>query len=492
MTPSQFRRVRELFEQAAGITPSELADWLDRNAGDDPVVRLELEALLRVDAKAGAFLSNDVASRLPGIMDDDAGLQPGDVIGSYVIEREIGRGGMGHVYLASDRDLARKVAIKALAPRLVRDENQRERLRREARAAAALTHPGICTIYTLAEKDGDLFIVSEYVEGRTLREEMSSGQKPDAARVLDTARQLAAALASAHEKNITHRDLKPENLMRTRSGLLKILDFGLAVDGGLDPSLPRMTQLGMLVGTPAYMAPEQIKGETVDARADVFAFGVVMYEYASGHHPFEASNVLEVVSHIMSKDALPIAERCPALPAALSAVIDRSMQKEPARRFRSAGELVSALDTDSPPALPVPRDKVAAWWRRHQVSAIGLYLVAATLSWQIKEWAHCYADLIFLVVAFTATVAGMFRGFLLFNERINPSGFAFERRRAKRMLLATDAVIAIALGFDGILSWIARQPLAGALTIALAVVILFLRLVAEPSTTDAAFERTGS
>ena len=217
----------------------------------------QLEALLRAQSQAGSFLDADVAARLPELMEDLPGLQPGDVIGSYVIEREIGRGGMGHVYLADDRDLGRKVAIKALAPNLVRDETQRERLRREARAAAALTHPGICTIYKLEEKDGDLFIVSEYVEGRTLRDEISSGQKPDAARVLDTVRQLAAALASAHEKNITHRDLKPENLMRATNGRLKILDFGLALDAGLDPSSPRMTQLGMIVGTPAYMAPEQ-------------------------------------------------------------------------------------------------------------------------------------------------------------------------------------------------------------------------------------------
>jgi hypothetical protein len=153
---------------------------------------------------------------------------------------------------------------------------------------------------------------------------------------------------------------------------------------------------------------------------------------------------------------------------------------------------VSALDTEHPIALPVPRDKVAAWWRRHQVSAIGLYLVAATLSWQIKEWAHGYADLNFLVVAFAATVAGMFRGFLLYNERINPVGFAFERRRAKWMLLVTDAIIVIALLADGAISWRVRQPLVGTLTIALAVVIAFLRLVAEPSTTDAAFERASS
>jgi serine/threonine protein kinase len=492
MTPTQFRRVRDLFEQAADIQPLELTAWLDRNAGDDPEVRRELETLLRLNEQAGSFLSDDVASRLPEIMTDDPGLQPGAVIGSYVIERELGRGGMGHVYLASDRDLARKVAIKALAPRLVRDESQRERLRREARAAAGLTHPGICTVYRLEEKDGDLFIVSEYVEGRTLREEMSSGQKPDAARVLDTSRQLAAALASAHEKNITHRDLKPENLMRSRSGQLKILDFGLALDGGLDPSEPRVTQFGMIVGTPGYMAPEQMSGEPVDARADVFAFGVLMYEYASGRHPFEAPNALGVAAHVLGKEAVPIAQLCPNLPGFLAAVIDRAMQKAPDRRFRSAAEIVAALEAVSPAPASRPGDTIAAWWRRHQVSAIVLYLVAAILSWQIKEWAHGLADLSFLLVAFAATVAGMFRGFLLFSERINPVGFAFERRRARRMLLVTDAIIVIALVADGAMSWRVHQPLVGTLTIALAVVIAFLLVVAEPATTDAAFEHAGS
>lgn len=491
MTPSQFRRVRDLFEQAGGLTLSELSAWLDRQGVDDPEVRRELEALIRADSRAGTFLSADVASRLPDVMADDAGLQPGDVIGSYVVEREVGRGGMGQVYLADDRGLGRKVAIKVLAPRLVRDEGQRERLRREARAAAGLTHPGICTIFTLEEKNGDLYIVSEYVEGHTLREEMSGGQLPDAARVLDTARQLAAALASAHEKNITHRDLKPENLMRATNGRLKILDFGLALETGPDPS-PRVTQPGMIVGTPAYMAPEQLNGEPIDARADVFAFGVVMYEYASGHHPFEAPNILSVAAQVIAKEAVPIATRCPELSPGLAEVIDLSMQKERDRRFRSATEIVAALAQEDSPAVPVTRDKVAAWWRRHQISAIVLYFVAAMLSWQIKEWAHGFADLNFLLVAFAATIAGMFRGFLLFNERINPVGFAFERRRAKWMLLVTDAIIVVALLFDGGISWSVRQPLVGTLTIALAVVIAFLRLVAEPATTDAAFERARS
>jgi hypothetical protein len=223
----------------------------------------------------------------------------------------------------------------------------------------------------------------------------------------------------------------------------------------------------------------------------VFAFGVLMTS-TSARHPFDAPIILGVAAHVMTKEAVPIAERCPALPAALAAVIDRSMQKDRERRFRSATEIQAALEHPDPQASPVPRDRVAAWWRRHQVSTIVLYLVAAILSWQIKEWAHGLADLNFLLVASAATVAGMFRGFLLYSERINPAGFAFERSRAKWMLLVTDAIIVIALVADGAIAWRVRQPLVGTLTIALAVVVAFLRLVAEPATTDAAFERARS
>jgi predicted Ser/Thr protein kinase len=488
MTPEQFRRVRELFEQAVDLEPSELAAWIERQAGDDPDVRRELDVLLRANSKAGSFLSGDLIARLPDLLTEDAGLRPGDPIGSYIIEREIGRGGMGHVYLAHDANLNRKVAIKALAPRLVRDETQKERLRREARAAAGLKHPGICTVHTLEEKDGNLFIVSEYVEGRTLREEIESGQKPSASVVSDTASQLAEALASAHEKNITHRDLKPENLMRTVDGRMKILDFGLALDLGVDAGQPRMTQLGTLIGTLGYMAPEQLNGEPVDARSDVFAFGVVMYEFASGQHPFEAPSAMGTVGRVLESQALPLSERCPALPRTLVGVIERSLQKAPGRRFQSAAEIVTALDAGEPAAETVPPVSIATWWRRHQVSAILLYLVAAALAWQVKEWMHALANLNFLLISVAATVAGMFRGFLVFSERMNPAGFDFELRRAKYVLTAADLVISLALALDGFITFQAR-PLVSVLTIAVAVVITFLLFVAEPTTTKAAFER---
>src|SRR5688572_6756353 len=155
-------------------------------------------------------------------------LEPGTVLGSYTVVREIGRGGMGRVYLASDGRLGRTVALKALPPQLTREPLHRDRLRREARAAAVLTHPGICTVYALEEFDGELYIATEFVEGHTLREEIAEGKRPSLEAIVTTARDLASALASAHAKGITHRDLKPENIMRTRERRIKVLDFGLA------------------------------------------------------------------------------------------------------------------------------------------------------------------------------------------------------------------------------------------------------------------------
>ena len=178
-------------------------------------MRAEVRRCSSITRGRARFSSQPLPSSAAGLLDDDEPLAPGTHVGRYTIVREIGRGGMGRVYLATDARLGRTVALKALAPQLMRDPAQRERLRREARAAAGLTHPGICTVYALEEIDGELFIASEFVDGHTLREEIASERRRRrATRLLRTARELAAALASAHAKGITHRDLKPENVMR--------------------------------------------------------------------------------------------------------------------------------------------------------------------------------------------------------------------------------------------------------------------------------------
>jgi serine/threonine protein kinase len=184
----------------------------------------------------------------------------------------------------------RQVAIKVLTPEFTRDATRRERLTREARAAAALSHPAIATIFALEEIDGDLYIVSELVRGRTLRQELAGGPVP-VERLMPTLIDIASALCAAHQQGIVHRDLKPENIVRREDGQIKILDFGLAsVEGANKQTTTRLTQSGIALGTPGYMAPEQVSGGPVDARTDLFAFGVLAWELATGEHPFGADH----------------------------------------------------------------------------------------------------------------------------------------------------------------------------------------------------------
>jgi predicted Ser/Thr protein kinase len=486
MTAAQWLRVRDLFEEAIDQNPPDLPGWLARRAGDDPEVAAEAASLLEHHTQAGSFLAEPVADRVSYLLQDDPRFDPGAVIGSYTIVRELGRGGMGRVYLATDARLGRTVALKALAPPLTRDPAQRERLRREARAAAALTHPGICTIYALEELDDDVFIAAEFIDGHSLRDEVAAGERPTASMLLNSARELAEALACAHANGITHRDLKPENVMRNREGRLKILDFGLAVVGiganTLD-HLPRVTLPGAIVGTPAYMAPEQLKGGTIDARTDVFSYGVLMYEYATGVHPFAAQTPLALAARVLESEPRSIQEVRSDVPHQIAVVVERSLQKLPADRFQSAAEIMPLLERAPSRTRSL---SVESWWRNHQMIALGLYFIAAALAWQIKEWQHDLADAGFLAVAALATIAGIFRGHLLFTERMNRPSFAAERRRAEPITRIVDIVIALALAAEG---WqlAAARPLAGALTIALAVGIALARLVVEPSTTHGAF-----
>jgi serine/threonine protein kinase len=258
MTTGEWRRVRDLFEEALDREGADLESWIAREAADEPAVAAEVRALLEQHARAGRFLEEPLPGRVSHLFDEDRRFSEGDVVGPYTIGREIGRGGMGRVYRAIDARLGRAVAVKVLPPAMAQNPRERERLRREARAAASLTHPGICTVYALEELDEEVLIVSELVDGETLRTLIDRGPRPSPGELMDTARQIAAALASAHAAGVTHRDLKPENVMRTRDGRMKILDFGLAV---LDPLVAnmdeerRLTIPGGLMGTrgPTYL-----------------------------------------------------------------------------------------------------------------------------------------------------------------------------------------------------------------------------------------------
>jgi hypothetical protein len=489
MTADQWLRVRELFEAAIEAAPADPHAWLEAQAVD-AAVRVEVASLLDHHTKAGAFLEDPIAERAPDLLAEDEALKAGATVGHYKITREIGRGAMGRVYLADDVNLGRSVALKALAPHFTGDASYRERLRREARAAAGMTHPGICTVHALEEFDGQLFIVSELIEGHTLRDEIGKGQPPDVHAIARTARELADALAAAHAAGITHRDFKPENVMRDRSGRLKVLDFGLAyaADSGVLKTGALATMPGVLVGTPAYMAPEQLNGERADARADVFAYGVVVYEYACGTHPFNASTPLGLVARVLESDAPPIADRVHHMPANVAMVIDRCLRKSAADRFGSATEIVAALQADAGVSRRRPAG-IGLWWRAHQVALMALYLGGAALAWYIKEAVREPLTLwLFIALGIGAAVGGTARAHLLFTSAFNLPRLKDEHMRVRRTLTSVDLLITAALAADGL--WIAPvHPLWGVLTVGLGVGVALATLLIEPATAAATFQQ---
>jgi hypothetical protein len=277
---------------------------------------------------------------------------------------------------------------------------------------------------------------------------------------------------------VVHRDLKPENIMRGRDGRLKILDFGLARFDTM--SNPRgsggfVTEPGIMIGTPAYMAPEQLNGDPADARADVFAFGAVLYEYISGIHPFAAATPLATIARVLESDARP------QVPAAVFECIERCLRKRPEDRFRTAGEVALALERADESVRPAAGH---TWWRIHQIVIVLLYLLAASLGWQIKEWVKLPATVsLFIALGVGAAIAGVLRGHLVFTERINSRNFAAERRRAASALMIVDVLIAAALVADA--TMLAAWPLTAVLTMALGVGIAMAALVLEPATTRA-------
>ncbi len=278
-------------------------------------------------------------------------LTSGTKLGPYEIIGPLGAGGMGEVYRARDTRLGREVALKVLPGSFSSDPDRLRRFEQEARAVAALNHPNILAIHDIGEQDGSPFIVSELLEGNTLRSELENGAL-SARKASDYAAQIAQGLAAAHDKNITHRDLKPENVFVTREGRVKILDFGLAKlapaagakqsDGMTLTSSP--TEAGMVMGTAGYMAPEQVRGAVVDSRTDIFAFGAVLYEMISGQRAFRRDTAAETMTAILKEDPPDLSEMTNPVAPGLERIVRRCLEKQPEQRFQSAKDLAFALE----------------------------------------------------------------------------------------------------------------------------------------------------
>jgi len=367
MTSAQWAQVKELFHRAVALPSEARAEYLTDACGHDSQLRAEVDRLLASHESAGNFIESPASALLGSLATTVRGtrldggdsreestpatrLQPGERIGRYEIKVLLGAGGMGEVYRAHDPRLGRHVAIKVIPLVFSTDPDRLRRFEQEARAAAALNHPNVVAVHDVGTHGGQPYIVSEFLEGQTLRHATSAGALP-AHTVIDYAIQMCRGLTAAHDLGIVHRDLKPENLFITRDGRLKILDFGLAklTESRLDAATNAAatgnvaTMPNAIIGTVGYMSPEQVAGRPADCRSDLFSAGAVLYELCSGHRAFRGSGAIETLTAILKEepDAVPDSD---VLSSGLNRLIRRCLAKNPTDRFHSARDLAFTLE----------------------------------------------------------------------------------------------------------------------------------------------------
>jgi serine/threonine protein kinase len=358
MDPHLWQRIEELFNAALEVPPEKRRQFLDSACAGDQLMQAEVLSLLEKSDANEPFLSQpifDVGAKIISQQADEA--LAGKTLGAYTLVRPIGRGGMGEVYLAHDVRLGRKVALKLLPNLLRPDPDGERRFKHEARAASAISHPNIAHIYEIGEAEGRLFIAMEFVDGVTLRERLS---KHDLLfrEALDIATQVASGIAAAHAEGIVHRDIKPENIIIRPDGLVKVVDFGLAklsepnraeADQTHTTTRRRTTQTihtepGLLMGTATYMSPEQARGQRVDARTDIWSWGVVFYEMLAGRSPFAGATNSDVIAEILKSEPGLLQTGIPCLPNLATQILRRALSKETAARYADASSLVPALN----------------------------------------------------------------------------------------------------------------------------------------------------
>ncbi len=402
MTPERWKKLDALFHDALKLRGEAREAYLAKACGSDGQLRAEAERLIAAHEREGSFIDSPIIAATAELSDDDRDASPaGRRIGPYALIRRLGRGGMGEVILAEDSRLERKVALKVLPAAFTRDADRLRRFEREAKAASALNHPNILTIHEIGEADGTRYIVSEFVEGDTLRaliecDKLSVGQ------AISIAAQVAGALNMAHSTGIIHRDIKPENVMVRPDGLVKILDFGLAKlterpeatmegDSQADQLARLSTESGLVMGTVSYMSPEQARGQKVDHRTDIFSLGVLLYEMITGRRPFEGATMSDVIAALLTAEPPALRSMTPLAPTGLEQIIAKCLAKNREARYQSADELLSDLmaveqelksETVAVAVKSRKFDRTPTAWRMPLVAAMA-FLAVATLTYAL-------------------------------------------------------------------------------------------------------------
>jgi serine/threonine-protein kinase len=462
VTPERWRQINDLFHVAVERDAPARQQLLDQAATRDPELAAEVRSLLAVHDSSAGLLEEPAWAVAPHlILEPDTSLAPGTTLGPYRIVRELGRGGMGIVYEAEDTRLQRAVALKALPAQYTGDPVRRERLTREARAAAALAHPAVATVYALEELDGALYLASELVRGITLRDELRAGALPPA-RLLLTLKELAAGLAAAHAAGIVHRDFKPDNIVRCADGRVKILDFGLAHTAGPNAATElRLTQAGMAIGTP-------------------------------GRHPFGASAAELLARMTDMMDSRPVSAAASLPVPGLDEVLRRCLRRDPADRYRSAEEVardLARLDGTGMMAAGAADGGSGGamwWWQVHQAATAAVVASMPLACWFVRQWhASGWSSALFLAVLALSTVSVTIRLNLLFTSRVHASRLAVHRARVYRPLTAVEAVLGLLL-LGGAALMAGPHDALAAVLVTLAVATVASLGIIEPATTAAA------
>lgn len=353
MQEERWHIIEETFRAAVVLPEGERRRFVEERCGNDGELSREVFELLEEDRRTEEFLSDPVFYKALKILDSDYSELLGKTFASrYKLLKFLGRGGMGAVFLAEDVQLDRRPALKVIDSSIFAQTDTVRRFEREARAASNISHQNVVHVYEFGRHDDFYFIAMEYIEGATLRELIKEKAiKPD--RALKIVRQIAEALAAAHQKNIIHRDIKPENVIITGNDQVKVLDFGLAkaieaVENGQNDSLLNASVLettpGLIIGTTAYMSPEQVRGQTADRTSDLWSLGVIFYEMLSGRRPFEGETRSDLIASILTSEPAPLSKTAPGISSKLNKIVLKLLEKDRDRRFQTAEEFLQELE----------------------------------------------------------------------------------------------------------------------------------------------------